>query len=62
VSWSHFVRRDESGAVLLDTRQTDFNQNTPQALWGAALPAHTVENVGSDMLHIVSVEVKRREA
>lgn len=62
VSWSHFVRRDESGAVLLDTRQTGFNQNTPQALWGAALPAHTVENVGSDMLHIVSVEVKRREA
>jgi len=59
VSWSHFVRRDASGNVLLDTRETDFNQNTPQALWGGALPAHTVENVGSATLHIVSVELKR---
>ena len=59
VSWSHFVRRDPSGTVLLDTRQTDFNQNSPQVLWGAALTAHTVENVGSEMLHIVSVELKR---
>ena len=24
LSWSQFVRRDESGTVLLDTRQTDF--------------------------------------
>jgi len=59
VSWSQFVRRDESGNVLLDTRQTDFSQNAPQVLWGAALPAHTVENVGSEMLHIISVELKR---
>jgi hypothetical protein len=58
VSWSQFVRRDPSGTVLLDTRQTDFGKN-PQVLWGEALPAHTVENVGSEMLHIVSVELKR---
>ncbi len=59
VSWSHFVRRDRDGNVLLDTRQTDFNQNTPQALWGAPLPAHTVENVGDAPLHIISTELKK---
>lgn len=57
-SWSHFIRRNEAGEVLLDTRQTDFSQNEPQALWGAALPLHTVENVGEATLHVVSVEVK----
>ena len=58
VSWSQFVRCDDHGNVLLDTRLTDFNQNAPQALWGAPLLAHTVENVGSDLLHIISVELK----
>ena len=60
LSWSHFVRRDAAGTVLLDTRQTDFSQNSPQALWGTALNAHTLENVGSQPLHIVSVEIKGR--
>jgi hypothetical protein len=58
LSWSHFVRRDSKGTVLLDTRQTDFNQNVPQALWGAPLMAHTLENVGTAPLHIISVEIK----
>ena len=58
VSWSHFVRRNEQGEVLLDTRQTDFSQNPPQALWGDPLPLHTVENVGTVTLNIISVEIK----
>ena len=58
IAASHFIRRNEAGEVLLDTRQTDFSQNEPQALWGAALPLHTVENVGEATLHVVSVEVK----
>lgn len=58
LSWSDFVRRDSDGAVLLDTRQTDLSRNNPQALWGAPLAAHTLENVGSSPLHIISVEMK----
>jgi hypothetical protein len=58
VRWSHFVRRDESGNVLVDTRQTDFAQNVPQVLWGSALPPHTLENVGDAVLHVVSVEIR----
>ena len=58
LSWSDFVRRDRAGTVLLDTRQTDLSRNVPQVLWGAALPAHTLENVGNAPLHIISVEIK----
>ena len=58
ISWSDFVRRNEAGEVLLDTRQTDFNRSQPQALWGDALPPHTLENVGTATLHIISVEIK----
>ena len=58
VSWSDFVRRNEKGETLLDTRQANFNQNQTQALWGEALPPHTLENVGTVTLHVVSVEIK----
>jgi hypothetical protein len=62
MSWSHFIRRDDAGNILLDTRQSDFNQNVPQVLWGTSLPAHTVENVGSTTLRIVSVELKKSQS
>lgn len=62
LSWSHFIRRDGSGNILLDTRQTDFNQTVPQVLWGVSLSAHTVENVGSTALRIVSVELKKSQS
>lgn len=57
-SWSHFIRRNDRDEVLVDTRQTDFAKNPPQVLWGAALPPHTVENVGDATLHVISVEIK----
>ena len=59
MSWSDFVRRDQDNNVLLDTREADLSQNVPQVLWGTALPAHTLENVGSSTLHIISVELKK---
>ena len=58
LSWSAFIRRDESGSVLLDTRTTAFAQTPPQVLWGDSLPAHSLENVGEAPLHIISVEQK----
>jgi mannose-6-phosphate isomerase-like protein (cupin superfamily) len=58
LSWSAFVRRNESDAVLLDTRTTAFAQAPPQVMWGEPLPAHSLENVGETSLHIISVEQK----
>jgi len=57
VSWSDFVRRDPAGGVLVDTRAVD-RREVPEALWGEALGPHSLENVGSVPLHIISTEVK----
>ena len=62
VSWSDFVRRDADGALLLDTRAKDGSVTVPEALWGQPLPPHSLENVGSAMLHIISTEVKHAVA
>jgi hypothetical protein len=57
MSWSDFVRRDADGAVLVDTR-TAPGRTAPEALWGDALSPHSLENVGSRLLHIISTEIK----
>jgi hypothetical protein len=57
LSWSDFIRRDEAGKVLADSRgQTPPPAGT--ALWIEPLPPHSVENVGASDLRIVAVEVK----
>jgi mannose-6-phosphate isomerase-like protein (cupin superfamily) len=57
VSWSDFVRRDVAGVVLVDTRVAGARA-VPEALWGEALAPHSLENVGTGPLHIISTEVK----
>src|SRR5215469_12704276 len=56
-SWSHFVRRDAQGNVLLDTRG---GRETEQgsAVWTEPLGPHSVENVGEREIRIIAVEVK----
>ena len=56
LSWSNFIRRDVDGAVLLDSRTLE---EPPQAaVWSAPLPPHTLENIGDQSLHVISVELK----
>jgi hypothetical protein len=57
VSWSDFVRRDAAGTVLVDTR-AGGPRPAPESLWGDALAPHSLENVGTVALHIISTEVK----
>jgi hypothetical protein len=56
-AWSHFVRRDEKGNILFDSR-TRPEPAVPCVLWSEPLPPHTLENVGQTLLHLVSVELK----
>jgi hypothetical protein len=57
LSWSDFIRRDVSGAILLDSRTL---QTQPRgAVWSAPLPPHTLENIGDQPIHVISVELKR---
>ena len=57
LSWSDFLRRDEAGKIIMDSRD-----GAPPAagasIWIEPLPPHSVENVGSSVLHIIAVEVK----
>ena len=57
-SWSDFVRRDADGRVLVDTRGRPPPASLPLTIWSEALPPHTLENVGSSELRVVTVEIK----
>lgn len=56
----HLVRRDGQGAVQVDTRENGTLLEPGTALWTAALPPHTLENVSTAEIRVLSVELKRR--
>lgn len=59
LSWSDFVRRDASGAIVADSRTMAATPKPGEALWLPPLPPHQVENVGDSDLHIIAVELKQ---
>ena len=59
ISWSDFVRYDDPGSVLLDSRTVPDLQNVPPALWSEPLPPHSLRNIGQVDLRIITVEVKQ---
>jgi hypothetical protein len=58
LSGSHFIRRDEQGATMVDTRATS-GFVLPRVQFAAATPLHTIENTGEDALIVIGVELKR---
>lgn len=58
LSFSDFVRYDDKGEVLVDSRTVDALKIPPTVLWSAPLPPHSLENVGTTDLHVISVELK----
>jgi hypothetical protein len=58
VSWSDFVRRHAQGHVLVDTRMIGPAMEPGRGLCGEALPPHSLDNVGSTVLGIMSTEIK----
>ncbi len=57
LSGSHFVRRDEHGATMVDTR-ADPDFILPKVLFAATTPRHTIENTGDVDLVVIGVELK----
>jgi hypothetical protein len=55
---SDFVRRDPDGTVLADTRTAGPKAPAGSAVWGHALPPHSLENVGQSELRNITVELK----
>ena len=59
LTWSDFIRRDASGAVLLDSRTAGRGGSPPAVGWSEALPPHSLENVGAAEIRVISVELKQ---
>jgi hypothetical protein len=57
ISGDDFIRYDAEGAVLLDTR---IHPNPPgrPARFMESLPPHSIENVGTSEIRLISVEIK----
>ncbi len=58
VSMDDFVRRDETGRVLVDMRQTKTPPSPTPVLWTPPLPPHSLENVGQREIRCINVELK----
>jgi hypothetical protein len=53
-----FVRRDGEGNVLFDSRTVPGMLTSSSATFVECLPPHSVENVSSSEIHLISVELK----
>jgi hypothetical protein len=58
LSFSHFIRRDEEGNILFDSRQAGEAPEPPCVQWMQSLPPHTVENLGPSEISIIVIELK----
>lgn len=59
MSWSDFLRRDEAGSIMVDSRGWDHTPTVGEALWLPPLPAHSIENIGNAELRLIAVELKQ---
>ena len=58
ISWSPFVRRDDQGNVMVDSRTIEALAAPGPVMWSDPLVPHTFENVGDRDLNIIAVELK----
>jgi hypothetical protein len=58
LSFGHFVRRDGARTVLVDSRAAGALPKPGAALWSAALPPHTLENIDTTEIRVIGVELK----
>jgi predicted metal-dependent enzyme (double-stranded beta helix superfamily) len=58
VRTSDFVRRDDRGNVLFDSRRATAPAQGVTVQWLDPLPPHSVENVGSAEISLIIVELK----
>jgi hypothetical protein len=59
ISWSDFIRYDNNGNVILDSRNLSQSPYPSTALWCEPLAPHALKNTGTKDLHIISVEIKK---
>jgi hypothetical protein len=57
---SDFLRRDDHGNLLFDSRLMGPPPSKPIAQWTPPLPPHSVENIGANEILLISTELKDR--
>ena len=60
-STSDFIRRDGDGRVIFDSRKAGVAPKTPIVEWVGPLPPHSIENVGTSEVHLLTVELKQEK-
>ena len=58
LSWDHVVRRDATGETTFDSRAMGLKLEPGQSTWLGVLEPHTLENVGTNPVHLICVEIK----
>jgi len=56
---SDFIRRDGEGNLLFDSRTVGPPPTEPMVQWVGPLPPHSVENVGSVEIILITTELKQ---
>jgi mannose-6-phosphate isomerase-like protein (cupin superfamily) len=59
ISVGDFIRRDENGSVILDSRNVP-SPSPGAALWIPPLPPHTLENIGATDIRFIAIEIKSK--
>jgi len=60
LSWSDFIRYDAEGNVIVDSRTLAKIPAVGAALWSGPPTPHALKNIGTNDLHVISVEVKMK--
>jgi hypothetical protein len=58
ISWSNFIRYDAEGNIVVDARKLPKTPLSSSAIWSEPLRPHSLENIGENDIHIISVEIK----
>jgi len=58
LSWSNFIRYNDRGNIMLDSRNLPNSLTSSKALWSEPLIPHALKNIGDKDLHIICVEIK----
>ncbi len=57
-SWTEFIRFDDRGVELFDSRTLNPAPLAGSSMWSPPLGPHYVRNIGNENLHIIATEIK----